>query len=169
MLESILAALPKPPILRVMVRFVHNILCLAALMGTASLFGCATRVMNVTSEPTGALVYMNDQEIGRTPLHKEFLWYGNYDAVIRKDGYQTLKTNVSVPAPWWQWIPLDLLTDLLPLRHEQAIAFTLKPALPVESAALLGRGEEMQLDLVSSEHTALRIATSRPASIGSMP
>ncbi|HWB52725.1 MAG TPA: PEGA domain-containing protein [Tepidisphaeraceae bacterium] len=37
--------------------------------------GCGVqRQMVMTSNPPGALVYLNGQEIGRTPLKHEFLW-----------------------------------------------------------------------------------------------
>ena len=63
--------------------------------------GCVQREMNVQSNPPGAVVYLNDREMGRTPFTKQFLWYGNYDVVLRKEGYQTLKTNAEITAPFW--------------------------------------------------------------------
>lgn len=71
--------------------------------------------MTITSEPEGALVYLNDQEVGRTPVTRDFVWYGNYDVQLRKDGYEPLRTETMVMAPWWQWPPFDLVADLLPL------------------------------------------------------
>jgi hypothetical protein len=34
--------------------------------------GCVQRTMRVDSNPPGAIVWMNDQEIGRTPLERDF-------------------------------------------------------------------------------------------------
>ena len=114
------------------------------------------RQMNIDSKPSGALVYLNDREIGRTPFKKDFLWYGNYDVVIRKDGYQTLKTNAEITAPFWQWVPFDAITDFLPLHDEEHFEFTLKPEQPVNASAVVARGEQMQQDLESSQHTVQR-------------
>jgi hypothetical protein len=128
------------------------------------LSGCVNRVMTVKTDPPGALVYMNDQEIGRTPLSKEFLWYGNYDVVVRKDGYQTIKTSAAVPAPWWQWIPLDLVTDLFPLRDEHVLKFALEPVGQVDPMAVLHRGEELRGELESSSRTKTRGAATTQSS-----
>ena len=87
------------------------------------LTGCITRVVTVRSNPSGALVYLNSEEVGRTPVTREFQWYGTYDVILRKDGYQTIKTSAAVSAPWWQFIPLDFLTDLLPVTDERIISY----------------------------------------------
>ncbi len=129
--------------------------------------GCVQREMIVVSNPPGAVVYLNDREMGRTPFKKEFLWYGNYDVVLRKDGYQTLKTSAEITAPFWQFVPFDLVTDFLPLRDEETISFSLKPDVPTDPRLLVQRGEQMQAELESSEHTVHRAAlevhpTTRP-------
>ena len=80
------------------------------------LLGCVERTMTITSEPSGALVYLNGEEVGRTPLTRDFVWYGNYDVQVRHDGHETLDTNTWVVAPWWQWPPFDLFAELLPVR-----------------------------------------------------
>ena len=112
--------------------------------------------MNITSNPTGAVVFLNDREMGRTPFKRQFLWYGTYDVVVRKEGYQTLKTTAAIEPPIWQWVPIDALTDFLPLRDEHDVRFDLKPSAPLDPAALLVRGQIMQTDLQSSEHTVNR-------------
>jgi hypothetical protein len=77
--------------------------------------GCLERTVVVDSNPTGSLVYMNDQEIGRTPFSRDFFLYGNCDTVARKDGYQTLKTSTPVNPPLYERIPTDLLAEILPI------------------------------------------------------
>jgi hypothetical protein len=114
---------------------------------TAIPVGCVQREMVVISDPPGAVVTLNDREMGRTPFKKQFLWYGNYDVVLRKDGYQTLKTTAEITAPIWQFVPFDLITDFLPLRDEETISFKLKPDSPTDPMLLLKRGQEMQRDL----------------------
>ncbi len=41
--------------------------------------GCVERTVTITSEPDNALVYLNDEEIGRTPVTVSFTFYGVYD------------------------------------------------------------------------------------------
>ena len=89
---------------------------LLALLG-ASCGGCGVeRTITITSNPPGAMVTLNDQEIGRTPVTHDFFWYGTYDVELRDDGYKTLKTTGKVWAPWWQVPPIDLVAELAPVR-----------------------------------------------------
>jgi hypothetical protein len=95
------------------------------------LSGCGVqRRMVMVSNPPGALVYLNGEEIGRTPLTRDFLWYGNYDVILRKAGYVTARTTTQVNPPWWQWIPLDFFAELMPVRltDKQVFTYTLLPA-----------------------------------------
>ena len=118
--------------------------------------GCVQRVVHVRSDPPGAAVWLNDREVGRTPFDREFLWYGDYDVVARADGYQTLKTTREVTAPWWQWVPFDLLTDFLPVRDDETIQLQMKPAGAPLPGLILTRGEQLRQQMESSEHTAHR-------------
>jgi hypothetical protein len=136
------------------------ILCL--LLG-----GCVRRTMVINSEPSGALVYMNGQEIGRTPIERDFTWYGTYDVQVRKEGYETLKTHSKVIAPWWQWVPFDLPAELFPLTDRHHLNYSLKVAStqPADAETMLARSSEMEAKLLSSEHTkspTTRHATSAP-------
>ena len=90
----------------------------AALVGVVAVAGCVERRLTVHSEPEGALVYLNNQEVGRTPMTHGFIWYGTYDVRLRQAGYETLKTQQSIVAPWWQWVPFDFFADILPATSE---------------------------------------------------
>ena len=121
--------------------------------------------MTIKSDPPGALVYLNDREIGRTPVTRDFTWYGDYQVEIRRDGYESVKTHKWVIAPAYQWIPLDLFAELVPVtfRDRQKLFFQLKPeaANIAEPGPLLSRAEELKGQLQSSENT--RKATTRAA------
>ena len=116
--------------------------------------GCVERFLTIHSDPPNALVYMNDQEVGRTPLTRRFLWYGTYDVQVRKDGYQTLKTESPVIAPWWQWVPFDLAAEVFPahLEDHHTIAYRLRPLsqVQVDPEAIVQRGERLRERLESS-------------------
>ncbi len=113
--------------------------------------------MTITSQPSGALVYLNGEEVGRTPLTREFLWYGNYDVQVRHEGYETLDTNTWVVAPWWQWPPFDLFAELLPLRltDRRVLHYELAETSPqtVDPQALLERANAMRTSLGTSRIT----------------
>jgi hypothetical protein len=127
-------------------------LIVVGLMAAAQT-GCVQRKLTVKTDPAGAVVWLNDREMGRTPFTHEFLWYGNYDVVVRKDGWQTLKTTQHITAPFWQFVPFDAITDFLPLQDNETMSFKLKPDAPVDPQALLRDGVAMQQELESSEHT----------------
>src|SRR2546423_12143831 len=71
------------------------LLALALLL----LAGCAQRMVDITSDPSGALVFLNGNEVGRTPMRYDFTWYSDYDVTLRKDGYETLKTHHKIDPP----------------------------------------------------------------------
>ena len=142
---------------------------LVATLLLLSCGGCVERTLAIRSDPPHALVFLNDQEIGRTPLTHKFLWYGFYDVQVRKEGYQRLKTTSPVIAPWWQWAPLDFLAEVAPIRlhdvHE--LSYSLRPQAPTASNpdALVQRGQGLREQLKSSEFTKTLPTqpTTRPA------
>jgi hypothetical protein len=117
--------------------------------------GCVRRSLTVKSDPPGALVHLNGTEVGRTPMTRDFTWYGTYDVVLRKEGYETLKTEGKVIAPWWQWIPTDLFAELLPLHDRRELSYRMKPHVQetVDPQELLSRAERMETKLESSRYT----------------
>lgn len=92
----------------------HLPLGYAALATVLLVFsGCVERTMKIDSDPRGARVFVNDEEVGATPVRVAFLWYGDYDIMLRKDGYQTLKTHYRINPPWYQYPPIDLIAECL--------------------------------------------------------
>ena len=75
--------------------------------------GCVRRTITITTEPPNARVFLNDQEVGRSAVSTDFLWYGDYDVTIRKEGYETLQTNWTLKPPWYEYIPLDFFAEVL--------------------------------------------------------
>src|SRR5439155_3549782 len=129
------------------------------LVGLALIVGCGRieREISITSNPPGALVWANDQEIGRTPFTRDFTWYGTYDVILRKDGYQTLHTRTKVIAPWWQWPPIDLVAEIVPWHwlDRRHFAYDLRPAStqPADPEMMLSRAEQLRIRLQGSRFT----------------
>jgi len=128
--------------------------------------GCVQRKLTVTSDPAGAVVTMNDHEIGRTPFTTDFTWYGDYDVQVRKEGYQPLNIAQPLPAPWWQWPPIDLLAELAPWHptDRRAVHYTLKPQHleDVDTDTLLLRGQVLKAQLEGTRVPSTQ-ATTRPS------
>lgn len=120
-------------------------LALVAAMSAAG--GCVRRTMVITTDPPQALIYLNDQEVGRSEVSTDFLWYGDYGVTIRKEGYETLQTNWEVDAPWYQWIPLDLFFEVLWPGHIHDVRrahYTLEPRVSPDPDALAERAVELR-------------------------
>lgn len=135
---------------------------LLLLLVTFATVGCVRRSLSVSSNPPGALLYLNGVEVGRTPIEKDFTWYGTYDVELRKEGYETLKTRGKVIAPWWQWVPFDFFAEALPLTDRKSLSYSMAPVsdAAVDPEQLLHRAEAMAPMLESSPRTP---ATTRAA------
>ena len=88
-----------------------------AIVCVLAVGGCVERELKITSEPEGALVFISDLEVGRTPLTRPFAWYGDYDIILRLDGHKTLKTHAEINPPWYEIPPLDLLSQVAPWTY----------------------------------------------------
>jgi len=73
--------------------------------------------MFITSAPAGALVFVSDVEVGRTPVTVPFTWYGDYDIILRLDGHETLKTHANINVPIYEIPPFDLLSHMAPWTY----------------------------------------------------
>jgi hypothetical protein len=94
-----------------MTRIYRVFLGASLALTTGVITGCVERTVRIDTRPQNATVVLNDEEVGASPVKVAFLWYGDYDLVIRKDGYETLKTNFRVEPPWWQVPPFDLFSE----------------------------------------------------------
>jgi hypothetical protein len=132
----------------------------AILILTIVSTGCVQRSMTIDTTPTGALVYLNGEEAGRTPFEKDFTWYGTYDVVVRKEGYETLRVKQKVNAPWWQWPPFDLVAELFTVKDQRNFNYTMNAAADsaIDLDAILTRSGELESQLQSS-----RVPSTRPA------
>ena len=136
-----------------------------ALLATVA-GGCVERELVAESEPSGALVSMNDQEAGRTPLGRDFQWYGTYDVTVRQEGYETLRTRTPVIAPPWLWVPFDFVAEILPvtIRDVHRKRYTLTP-LTEETAdpqQVVGRARELQGRLEFGDRGEVKTPSTTP-------
>ncbi len=109
--------------------------------------GCVQRRMTIRSNPPGAMVYVDDYEIGTTPISTNFLYYGQRKIRLVKDGYQTLTVMQTVPPPWYQIPPLDFVTEnIVPgeIRDRRTFSYQLTPQMVVPTEQLLGRAEQLR-------------------------
>ena len=88
-------------------------LVLLGLAATALLAGCVERRLTINTRPQDALVVLNDEEIGQSPVTVPFNWYGDYNVRISKEGYETLKTHRRLKSPWYDKFPWDFFAQIV--------------------------------------------------------
>ncbi|MFM7737868.1 MAG: PEGA domain-containing protein, partial [Planctomycetota bacterium] len=66
--------------------------CLVLLL-LANNSGCVQRRMLIRSQPEGAMVTIDRQAIGQTPVSVPFTYYGTREIQLEKDGYQTIQVR----------------------------------------------------------------------------
>lgn len=130
--------------------------------------GCVERTITITSEPAGALVYLNDREIGRTPVDVEFVHYGTYDVRLVKDGYEPLLTAADAQPPAWDLPGPDFLAEIAPLQLRSDIEwhFVMEPE-QMDRPALIDRAREARSTLAEAD--AAEAAPADRAAEGSAP
>jgi hypothetical protein len=86
--------------------------------------------MLIESEPSGALVTLNDVEVGRTPVRVGFTYYGVYDVRLELEGYEPLRTAASAKTPVHEFMPLDFFSMMVPADIDTEVywKFNLEPA-----------------------------------------
>jgi len=84
--------------------------------------GCVERALVVRSDPPGAMVFVDGREIGTTPARLPFDHYGTREVMVRMErreptGDETplapVTRMVELDAPWYQWFPLDFVSEFL--------------------------------------------------------
>jgi hypothetical protein len=111
-----------------------------AMAGLLLASGCVRRTVTISTKPDGATITLNDEVIGTSPVTTDFLWYGDYGVMAQKDGYEVLKTNRRLDAPWFQLPAIDLMAELLlpiELHDRKEITLDLTPTQEVSRDELI--------------------------------
>ena len=111
------------------------------------LMGCVRRRLTIRSDPPGASVFIDGQEIGRTPVATAFTYYGTRKFRLVKDGYETISVTQQFPAPWYQVPPLDFASEnLVPseIRDERVVHFELVPQANVGMDEVLTQADQLR-------------------------
>jgi hypothetical protein len=101
----------------------------AFILVFASLVGCVKRTISISSNPSGALVWVNDREVGRTPVEFEFLYYGEYDLRLEREGYEPIMTTRWATTPFWELPVVDVFAEVVAPDRESNVywGFDLEP------------------------------------------
>ena len=125
-------------------------LIVVSLIVSLFLSGCVERRLTINTEPQGAIVVLNDEEIGTSPVTVSFEWYGDYDVRISKEGFETLKTHRKLEGPWYDVFPFDFFAQLIiPDRIVDSYEWTfeLAPQQEISREELIRGAEELKEQL----------------------
>ena len=118
------------------------LVCVSSLADAA-----VRRRVTIRSTPPGALVYIDDQEIGVTPVSTSFTYYGTRKVQLVKDGYETVTVLRTFNPPWYQLPVIDFVTENLirsEYRDERLLKFKLTPLRLKTNQELLQRGDQLR-------------------------
>jgi hypothetical protein len=120
---------------------------LLAILSPAA--GCVRRRLNVRTNPPGALVYVDNQQIGTTPCSVDFTYYGTREIRLIKPGFETLTVNQPIPTPWYEYPGLDFISEnLVPskIRDNRTVTYNLSPQVIVPTQELVDRANQLRQD-----------------------
>ncbi len=143
------------------------VLCLlpaAVLMAACA--GCVRKTFAVRTDPPGAVVYVDGEEIGRSPIHNvPWFFDGTREITVAKAGYLTERRIVKMRASWFSWFPLDIISELIvpwDIHDRRYYYFALKPVDPTDGAALLRHATETRLIARERIEAARQSSTYKP-------
>ena len=122
--------------------------CLLAVAALVPSWGCVQRRMTIRSNPPGALVYVDDYQIGTTPVSTDFIYYGTRKIRLIKDGYETLTVRQPFPIPWYEIFPLDFVTENLwpwEIRDERVVDLAMSTTASMPPESVVARAEQARL------------------------
>ena len=120
------------------------------LVVSLPLAGCVERKLTINTEPKGALVTLNDEEIGESPTTVNFDWYGDYNVRISKEDYETLNTHRKLKGPWYDGFPFDFFAQIVnPNRIVDSYEWTfeLSPKRQISREELIRNAQEAKKQL----------------------
>lgn len=123
--------------------------------------GCVRRRLTIRSNPPGAQVFVDNQEVGTTPCSASFIYYGTRSITVMKDGYRTEKILQKINPPWYQIPPLDFVSEnMVPkeLRDERIVDVQMVPEEIVPQQKLLERAQILRDGARSGTVTPLTAA-----------
>ena len=119
--------------------------------------GCVQRRLIVRSQPEGAFVKIDGQQIGHTPVSVPFTYYGTRDIQLEKDGFKTVKVQQRVRAPWYAKFPISFFSENFSpqeIRDERLLEFQMEPKTEVQENLLLDRANGLRGDVQRGTVTA---------------
>ncbi len=124
------------------IRSFHFLILVAIIFAFS---GCVTRSLTVKTEPSNALVYIDNELIGESPVTMPFTYYGTRKIMIEKkdeDGVLTHERTIvfeKIKAPVYEIFPLDFFSEILwprELKDDHVLSYKLAELEPLSTKEL---------------------------------
>lgn len=125
--------------------FIKNIRFLAFLAIAFSIAGCVTRTITIKTNPSHALVYLDEEIIGESPVTIPFTYYGTRKITIEKkddEGKLMFKRKIvfeKIKAPIYEIFPLDFFSEIVwprEIRDDHVLTYDLEELAPIPKKEL---------------------------------
>ena len=133
------------------------LLLVITVLITLGFTGCVQRRLIVRSQPEGALVTIDNQSAGRTPVPVPYTYAGTREIQLEKDGYKTIKVRERIRPKWYDTFPLSFFSNNLALREirdERVLDFQMEPRTQVQENQLLDRANDLRTNVERGTVTA---------------
>jgi hypothetical protein len=117
-----------------------------AILGLAAP-GCVERRYTIRTNPPGALVFVNGEEIGPSPVSRSFTYWAPREIVLMADGYQTQRIIQPMRPPWWDNYLTEFFSEnLVPwtIRDDREYIYQLAPQQVASEAELEARADALR-------------------------
>jgi len=124
-----------------------------------STIGCVERRMTIRTNVDnqgGALVSIDDQEVGYSPISTGFTYYADREIRLIKDGYETVTLIQPVPAPWWDALLVEFCVENLwpvTIRDDREFKYELPPTAAVSTGEVIQRGQRLRSEAQAGAET----------------
>lgn len=120
------------------------LLGVCVLLGSTT--GCLRRRMTINSNPPGAVVYVDEQRIGRTPVSTDFTYYGTRNIRLEMEDYETLHVQQPVAHPWYELPPFDFFSETFSageVKDQHTFTYNMTPKMLESDERILERANQL--------------------------
>lgn len=110
--------------------------------------GCVERRMTIRTNPPGARVFVDNREIGVSPISYAYTYYGVSRVRLVREGYETKIEAVRIDPPIYDNVFTEVFSEFLPIRFKdwREITFDLEPTKTVDLDELKVRASTLRRD-----------------------
>ena len=131
--------------------------CLSIGIISLCFSGCVQRRLQIRSQPEGALVSVDRQPVGSTPVSVPYTYHGTREIQLEKDGFKTVRVEQNIRPAWFDRFPVSLISNnfaFREIRDDRVFDFAMEPKEPVNESMLYDRANDMRRNIQRGTLTA---------------